>query len=219
MKDERAAKVLQILQKEFTTPRQAKMARDPFATFVIAILSQNTADHNTAMAFKQLSSRFKISPEVLAYARTEEIEDAIKPAGLFKNKAKTIRHAATLILEKYEGTLKPILSLPLEEARLTLMQFPGVGPKTADVVLLFSSRKPTIPVDTHVNRVAKRLGFAPFKGKYETVRRSLQSLFKPREYFAIHVLLISHVMKICKAMHPYCNHCPVNEYCPTKGQW
>jgi len=111
------------------------------------------------------------------------------------------------------------LSLPLEEARRTLMQFSGVGPKTADVVLLFSAKKPTVPVDTHVNRVAKRLGLAPPGGEYEVVRKNLQALFDPNDYLAVHVLLIAHGRKTCKARHPLCTECPVNMYCPTKGQW
>jgi endonuclease-3 len=99
------------------------------------------------------------------------------------------------------------------------MQFPGVGPKTADVVLLFSAQQPTIPVDTHVNRVAKRLDFAPEKGGYEAVRGSLQALFDPADYLAVHLLLISHGRKTCKAQHPLCKECPVNAYCPSNGKW
>jgi endonuclease-3 len=109
--------------------------------------------------------------------------------------------------------------LPFEDARKALMQFPGVGPKTADVVLLFSAKQPTIPVDTHVNRVAKRLGFAPMNGDYEAVRDSLQQLYDSSDYLAVHLLLIAHGRKTCRARHPLCDVCPVNAYCPTRGQW
>ena len=219
MKDERAAKILQILQQNLALPRWVKSRRDPFETLVTTILSQNTDDRNTARAFEALSKRFEISPEALAKAELSQIEDAIRPAGLYKSKAKAIKQAAITILEKYRGTLQPILSLPLDEARKALMQFPGVGPKTADVVLLFSAKKPTVPVDTHVNRVAKRLGVAPPSGNYEIVRKNLQALFDPSDYLAVHVLLIGHGRKTCKARHPLCTECPVNIYCPTKGQW
>lgn len=97
------------------------------------------------------------------------------------------------------------------------MEMPGVGPKTADVVLLFSEGKPTIPVDTHVNRVSRRLGLAPCEGGYEDVRLSLQSLFQPKDYLSVHLLLISHGRKTCKARNPHCNVCPINAYCPSKG--
>src|SRR3989304_4748847 len=94
-------------------------------------------------------------------AKRSQIEECLRVGGLYRNKAKTIKQVSKIILESFHGSLQPILSLPLEEARKTLMALPGIGPKTADVLLLFSARQPTIPVDTHVNRVAKRLGFAP----------------------------------------------------------
>ena len=133
-------------------------------------------------------------------------------------KAKAIQTASKIILEKFGGNLNPILSLPIEEARKTLMEMPGVGPKTADVVLLFSANKPTIPVDTHVNRVSKRLGLAPAKGDYEAVRLSLQSLFQPKDYASVHLLLIAHGRKTCKAQKPQCQTCPVNSFAhPTEA--
>ncbi len=215
----RASAVLNILKQTIALPKWVKSKGNPFETLVVTIISQNTADRNTAKAFENLSNCFEISPEALAKAQLREIEEAINPAGLYKSKAKAIQRAASTVLEEYGGTLKPILSLPLEEARKTLMQFPGVGPKTADVVLLFSARQPTVPVDTHVNRVSKRLGFAPMTGDYEVVRKSLQQLFKPEDYLSVHVLLIEHGRKTCKARHPLCDGCPVNALCPTKGQW
>jgi endonuclease-3 len=178
-----------------------------------------TADRNTARAFENLSKQFEISPEALANADASQIEACIRSAGLYKGKAKTIKHVSQVLLDDFHGTLTPILALPLDEARTVLTQFRGVGPKTADVVLLFSAKQPTIPVDTHVNRVAKRLGFAPANSDYETVRKNLQQLYQPNDYLAVHVLLIAHGRKYCKARHPLCVQCPVNTYCPTKGQW
>ncbi len=186
---------------------------------VTTILSQNTADRNTARAFEALSKRFEINPEVLARASVGEIEVAIRVAGLYKNKARAIKQAAAIVQEKYGGTLQPILSLPLDEARKALMLFQGVGPKTADVVLLFSANQSTIPVDTHVNRVSKRLGFATENADYEAVRQALQALYNPRDYLDVHLLLIAHGRRYCRAQHPLCIDCPINEYCPTKGQW
>jgi endonuclease-3 len=186
---------------------------------VTTILSQNTADRNTARAFEALSKRFEISPEALARAETSQIEAAIRVAGLYKNKARAIKQAACVLIEKYGGTLQLILSLSIDEARKALMQFPGVGPKTADVVLLFSAAQPTIPVDTHVNRVSKRFGFAPANADYEAVRQALQSLYNPRDYLNVHLLLIAHGRRYCKAQHPLCDACPINTCCPTKGRW
>jgi endonuclease-3 len=219
MTEERASEVLQILRRTFDMPTWSEAKRDPFKTLVVTIISQNTADKNTARAFENLSKRFEIKPEVLAKAEISQIEESIKVAGLYKSKAKTIKQISRTIHEDFHGTLNPILSLPLEDARKTLTQYPGIGPKTADVVLLFSAKQPTIPVDTHVNRVAKRLGFAPANGDYETVRKNLQLLYNPRDYLAVHVLLIAHGRKYCKAKRPLCNQCPASTHCPSKGLW
>jgi endonuclease-3 len=217
--ENRATAILGILKQTLSLPAWTKTQRDPFETLVATVISQNTADRNTAKAFEILSKRFEISPQALTNATKIEIEEAIKTAGLYRAKAKTIQWAAKCVLETYHGSLQSILQMPLEDARKTLMQFPGIGPKTADVVLLFSAKQPTIPVDTHVNRVAKRLGFAPEKADYEIVRGCLQALFDPTDYLAVHLLFIAHGRKTCKAIRPLCRQCPVNAYCPSNGKW
>jgi endonuclease-3 len=218
MTEKRAANALQVLKDTIALPKMLKLKRDAFESLIVTIISQNTADRNTERAFETLSKEFKISPEALANAELSQIEEAIKNGGLYKSKAKTIKCAASGILEKYHGSMQPILSLPLEQARETLMNFSGVGPKTADVVLLFSANQPTIPVDTHVNRVAKRLGIAPEKGNYEAVRKSLQTLFDPADYLAVHLLFIVHGRKTCKAPRPLCKQCHINVYCLSNGK-
>ena len=215
MADNHSATILQILQDTIVVPKLVKPKNDPFETLVITIISQNTADTNTARAFENLSKQFEVTPQALSQAETSKVEACLHVGGLYKSKAKTIQTVSKIILEKFHGSLKPILSLPLEEARKTLMELPGVGPKTADVVLLFSANQPTIPMDTHVNRVSKRLGLAPANGGYEEVRSSLQSLFDPKDYLAVHLLLIAHGRKTCKARHPRCHECPVYDYCPS----
>lgn len=219
MTEKRATKILRILRATYAMPEWTKEKLDPFEALVETIISQNTTDRNTERAFEALSKQFEIKPEALAEAQTSEIEQYLKVAGLYKNKAKSIKQVSQIILEKFHGTLEFILSLPFEEARKTLLQFPGVGPKTADVVLLFAAKQPTIPVDTHVNRVAKRLGLAPENADYETVRNSLQSLYSVHDYLAVHLFLIAHGRKFCKARQPLCSKCPLNMHCPSKGVW
>jgi endonuclease-3 len=216
MAENRAEKVLQVLRKTFTMLKWIASDRDLFETLIVTIISQNTAGRNTAKAFENLSKQFEITPEALANAETSQIEECLKVAGLYRNKAKAIKQTSKIILEEFHGNLTHVLSLPFEEARKTLLQLPGVGPKTADVVLLFCLGKPTIPVDTHVNRVAKRLGLAPANGDYEMVRRSLQSLYDPKDYLAVHVLLILLGRKYCKAINPMCKQCLVNALCPSR---
>ena len=215
MSDDRPAEILRVLRKTFAMPDWTARSRDPFKTLIATIISQNTADRNTARAFENLSKRFEITPEVLAKAKTAQIEECLRVAGLYRNKARVIKQVSKIILEEFHGRLDSILSLPHEEARTTLMKLKGVGPKTADVVLLFSANKPTIPVDTHVNRVAKRLGLAPTQGNYECVRKSLELLFDAKSYLAVHVLLIQHGRRYCRARNPLCKECPLNVLCPS----
>jgi endonuclease-3 len=217
MVESQAEEILRALRKNFAMPEWVGSDRDSFKTLIVTMISQNTAGRNTAKAFKNLSKRFKITPGALANAETSQIEEYLKVAGLYRNKAKAIKQTSKIILEEFHGSLKTILSLPFEEARKTLLQLPGVGPKTADVVLLFCSEKPTIPVDTHVNCVSKRLGLAPANGGYETVRTSLQSLYSSKDYSAVHVLLISLGRKYCRARNPLCGQCPLSMLCPSKS--
>jgi endonuclease-3 len=217
MAEQQAGNILQVLKETLAMPNWTPSRQQPFETLVATIISQNTADTNTARAFENLSKHFEIKPQVLANAETSKIEACLHVAGLYKSKAKTIQTVSKIILQKFDGSLKPILSLPLDQARKTLTDLPGIGPKTADVVLLFCANQPTIPVDTHVNRVAKRLGLAPKDGDYEAVRLSLQSLFQPKDYLAVHLLLIAHGRKYCKARQPHCIECPVYNYCPSNS--
>jgi endonuclease-3 len=220
MGESRAEIILRILQETFSMPEWSTSAkRDPFKTLIITIISQNTTDRNTSRAFENLSKQFEITPEALANAELNHIEECLLVAGLYRNKAKVIVQVSRIILEMFQGTMEPILSLPFEEARETLLELPGVGPKTADVVLLFCAEQPVIPVDTHVDRVAKRLGLAPATGGYEAIRNALQSLYKPKDFLAVHVLLIQHGRKYCKARNPLCKHCPVSTLCPSRRFW
>jgi endonuclease-3 len=213
---DKAKEILHILKRRFSIPRWSRSNRDPFRTLIITVLSQATADKNTARAFENLSGRFAITPEALAKASVEEIEDAIKVGGLYRNKSRAIKTIARIILEQFNGSLDFIYSLPLEKARRILLEIPGVGPKTADVVLLFCAGKPTLPVDTHVNRVSKKLGLAPPKADYEGVRQALETLYSPEDFLAVHLLLISLGRKFCRARKQLCNPCPVNTLCPSK---
>ena len=212
----RANKILYILQNNFSLPSWIDLQRTPFQVLIRTVLSQATASRNTAKAFENLSRKFSIDPQALATADTRDIEEAIRVAGLYRNKSKMIKRISEVILEQFGGSLDFIHTSPLEEARKTLLAIPGIGPKTADVTLLFCAKKPTIPIDTHVNRVSKRLGLVPLKADYEETRKSLQSIYQPEDYLAVHLLLISLGREYCKAKNPLCNPCPVSRLCPSK---
>lgn len=212
----KANKILHILKNNFSIPKCTNSQKKPFPTLIRTILSQATASRNTARAFENLSHKFSITPQALVKADLKDIEEAIKVAGLYRNKSKVIKAVSQVILKQFDGSLDFIYTSPLEEARKMLLTITGVGPKTADVALLFCANKPTIPIDTHVNRVSKRLRLVPPKADYEETRRSLQFLYQPGDYFAVHLLLISLGRKYCKAKNPLCKPCPVNELCPSK---
>jgi len=213
---ERANKILQILRGKFALPEWAdSKKREPFQTLIRTVLSQATNNKNRDRAYRNLSGKYEITPKALAGADVREIEAAIRVGGLFRNKSRKIKELSKVVLERFHGSLDFVYSDPLEKARSKLMSIPGVGPKTADVVLLFSAKKPTVPIDTHVNRVSRRLGLAPRKGGYEVVRNLLQSFYAPEDYLPIHLLLISLGRTYCRARNPMHKACPVSSLCPT----
>lgn len=212
---ERAQRILQILGTEFGVPEISSSRTDPFQALVRTVLSQATNDRNRDRAYANLKRKYEIDPEALANADVKELEDAIRVGGLYRNKARKIKELSKTVCMQFHGSLDFIFSEPLERSRELLMSLPGVGPKTADVVLLFVAKKLTVPVDTHVNRVSRRLGLAPLKASYEGIRRSLESLYQPSDYFAIHLLLISLGRRFCRARNPLHTPCPVCALCPT----
>jgi len=216
MPKKRANKILKVLRKEFELPNWREKERDPFETLVVTVISQNTNDRNTARACENLSKKFELTPEALSKVDLAEIEEALKVAGLYRNKARVIKKISNIILEDFGGSLNFIFETPFEQAREKLLGLPGVGPKTADVVLLFAANKLTLPVDTHVNRVSKRLALVDSKAGYKDVRKRLQMLFDSRDYYAVHVFLILHGRKYCRAANPFCKQCPINYLCPSK---
>lgn len=212
---ERAQKILQILNEEFDLPDWAVSRSDVFPALIRTVLSQATNDRNRDRAYKNLSGKYEITPKGLAKAKGKDVEDAIRVGGLFRNKARMIIALSKDVLERFNGSLDFVYSEPLDKARSTLMSIPGVGPKTADVVLLFVAKKATVPVDTHVHRVSRRLELTPLNGDYEEIRSSLESLYAPKDYLAIHLLLISLGRKHCRARNPLHDSCPVRLLCPV----
>jgi endonuclease-3 len=212
---EKADQILCILKDKFDIPEFASSVREPFSTLIRTVLSQASNDRNRDRAFENLSKRYPITPQTLANADVKEIEKAIQVGGLYRSKSRKIKDLSNMVLKRLNGSLDFIYSKPLKEARGLLMSMPGVGPKTADVILLFSAKRAVVPIDTHVHRVSRRLGLAPIKGDYEKIRSSLESLYPPTEYLAIHLLLISLGRTYCKARNPLHKSCPINLFCPT----
>jgi endonuclease-3 len=152
------------------------MNRDPFKNVVVTILSQNTTEANCIRAYRGLASRFEVTPWSLARADEEELGEAIRSGGLYRVKARRIKQFSRAVLDDYGGDLSPILGMPKGEAKERLMELPGIGDKTADVLLTTRySYREVIPVDTHMDRLAKRLGIVEPNAGYEDTQRALIS--------------------------------------------
>ena len=186
---------------------------DPFRSLVRIILSQNTSYRNEAAAYEQLERVIGVTPESLAEAPVERIAEAIRPAGMHNQRSRTLKRVAAAVLERYGGDIAPILSKPYPEARLELMELPGVGQKTADVLLMFDAGKAVIPVDRHIDRIAKRLQLVPPKAAYDEVRRALEAAADPDRYEDVHVLLIRFGREVCRAQRPRCDGCFLGDLC------
>ena len=182
---------------------------------ISTILSQNTNDRNRDLAFHALQKRFATWEEVRD-ASVEEIIEAIRPAGLANQKGARIK-AVLQQISQSRGSLDLsfLRDLPLEEARQWLLQFKGVGRKTAAIVLQFSLDRPAFPVDTHIYRVTGRLGMRPPDLNVEKTHVFLEAAIEPAEYYAAHLNLIRLGREICHARKPDCAHCPLNDICPS----
>ena len=211
----RMDKILLILKKHL----QIKILdlQDPFESLILTILSQNTNDINRDRAWNRLIEKFKkISPEIITNADLDAIQESIKVAGLHNQKSKRIKEVSNLILNEYGGNLDIILKKPLNEARKILVDIKGVGFKTADILLLFYSNYLTLPLDTHIKRLSKRMGFASADDKYEDIRKKLQAVIPDtlEDYRESHLYIIELGRNYCKAIKPQCDRCPISELCP-----
>jgi endonuclease-3 len=188
-----------------------------FETLIRTILSQNTSDVNSNRAMEKLESHFDITPEVLSQAPVKELIECIRSAGLYRVKAPRIKQISSIILKEYGGDLDSIFKKGAQEARSMMTELPGVGYKTADIVLAFVAGYPTVPVDTHVTRVSKRLGIVRKKAQYEEIRLALEKLVPANRRVRMHLSLIRFGREICKAPIPLCPRCLVNRTCPNSS--
>ena len=181
-----------------------------FEKLVAIILSQNTNDVNAKRALENLKREVGIDPKKLANENVERIAQIIKSAGLHKQKAKRIKELARLIVDGLD--LEKILNKDTEEARKELMKIPGIGSKTADVFLAIHNHK-TFGIDTHINRIVKRLGIVGEKATYEEIRKKLMDIFEGLDYDLVHRYLIAHGRVYCTARKPRCGECPIRAIC------
>ena len=188
---------------------------DPMTELVLTILSQNTNDTNSGRAFMRLRKHFD-NWAALAEAPVEEIEREIAVGGLANQKAPRIKAVLEAVREKRGSfDLDFLRDLPLGEAKAWLRELNGVGPKTAACVLMFALGLPAMPVDTHVHRVSQRLGLVPVKVTPEKAHDILESGLDPDLVYPLHISLIKHGRRLCKARRPLCAECPLLDGCPA----
>jgi len=207
------AQVLHLLRAHYGEPER-KERIDPLSELVLTILSQNTNDTNSGRAYDLLRQRFPTWQQVLD-ADAGEVAEAIRVGGLGNIKAPRIQEILRqLLAERGALNLGFLGSLPLDEARQYLLSLKGVGPKTAACVLLFSLHRPALPVDTHVHRVAARLGLVPPTASAEKAHLLLEQQVPPDDYYPFHLLMIQHGRELCHARRPDCPACPLRPMCP-----
>jgi endonuclease III len=196
-------------------PLEPPRRTDPLEELVLTVLSQHTSDANAERAFEALRARYPAWDDVVR-AKATALADTIRSGGLANTKAPRIQAILREIRER-EGRfdLSWMQGATDDEATEYLRSLPGVGPKTAAVVLAFALGRATIPVDTHVHRVSKRLGLVPPKSTAEAAHRLLEELVPEPLRVELHVGLITLGREICKAGRPRCETCPLRDLCPT----
>jgi endonuclease III len=197
-------------------PLEPPRAADPLDELVLTVLSQHTSDLNADRAFAALRLAFPDGWRHVCGASNDEVADAIRGGGLANSKAPRIRAILREVRQR-EGTfdLSRLRTMSDDDVRTYLMSLPGVGPKTAAVVMSFSLRRDTLPVDTHVHRVTKRLGLVPERASAERADRLLHDLVPAGLRTPLHVGFIRLGREICKAPVPRCRECPLRTGCPS----
>jgi endonuclease-3 len=200
---------------ELVPPRAA----DPLDELVLTVLSQHTSDRNAERAFASLRSAYPDWHAVVD-ARSGDVADVIRSGGLANTKAPRIQAILREVAER-EGsyTLDPLREMSDADARDYLTSLPGIGPKTAAVVLSFALGRDAMPVDTHVHRVTRRLGIVPDKVSAERADRILHDLVPEGLRTPLHVAFIRLGREICKAPVPRCAQCPLKDLCPTAPRY
>lgn len=204
--------VIQNLRAVYGTPKPER-GLDPLDVLVETILSQSTTNANSGRAFKNLKRRFP-TWEAAKRARASSIEAAIKSGGLARQKSARIKALLNEIHSRRGSLdLSFLRTAPLEEAKQFLASFKGVGPKTVACTLLFACNRPVFPIDTHIFRIARRLGVIPEKCSDEEAHRLMGKMIPRKRYYEVHINLIRHGRKICRPRDPLCEQCCLVDYC------
>jgi endonuclease-3 len=213
MDDRHIADIVRLLTRELNKGELpvvtllAEERRGPFPILISTLLSLRTKDEVTAVASERLFA-LADTPEEMLKLTEAEIRRAIYPAGFYRNKAKTIRLVCRELMDRFDSRVPDTI-----EQLLTL---PGVGRKTANLVVSLGFGKPAICVDVHVHRIANRLGYVATKTPEET-EYALREKLPRRFWLSFNTLLVAFGRKICRPVSPWCSICPVAKYCDRAG--
>lgn len=205
---ERLWRILELLVASGLDAKPGLVYRDPWQLLVATVLSAQCTDARVNLVTPGLFKRWP-GPKALSEADVSDVEAEIRSIGLFRAKAKNLVGLAKIVMRDHGG------QVPGE--REALEKLPGVGRKTASVVLAQGFGVPAFAVDTHIGRVGVRLGFAKRKNPVE-VERALTALLPPEKWAEAHLLLIRHGRVTCRAQRPLCPRCPVAALCPWPGK-
>lgn len=205
-------KITLLLEKKYGVPRK-EGSRDLLDILIETILSQNTNDRNRDKAFQRLKMRFPHWEDILE-TKTKSIISAIRPGGLAEQKAKRIREVLSWINER-EGrlSLSFLKKMDSEEIKKTIGVLKGIGPKTLHCLLLFGLGRDAFPVDTHILRIAKRLGFIPEGMNAGKAHAWMVPLIPKKKSLSLHLNLIRFGRSVCKAKDPECSKCFLRNEC------
>ena len=216
--DSKRVRRARLVNSRLTSEYGAKVwnrREDPLDTLIETILSQNTSDLNSGRAFEALKARYNTWRDVLS-ADQAEVADTIRSGGLAEIKASRIRGVLEYLAEERGALSLDFLNeMDPKEAEFWLTSLDGVGPKTAAIVLLFSLGKPAFPVDTHVYRVSRRIGLTSRTSSRAVVQRELERIVSQEQYYNMHINLIEHGRRKCRARAPKCDQCSVSDLCDS----
>ena len=204
--------IIQNLRTVYGAP-EPQRGLDPLDVLIETILSQSTTNANSDRAFESLKRRFP-TWEAARRARVTSIEAAIRSGGLARQKSARIKKLLNEIHNRRGSLdLSFLNTAPLEEAKKFLASFKGVGPKTVACTLLFACNRAVFPIDTHIFRIARRLGLIPEKCSDEEAHRLMGEMIPRRRYFEAHINLIRHGRRVCRPRDPLCEQCCLVDYC------
>ena len=197
-------KIEENLEGEAHLDELASQKQDPFKILISTILSARTRDENTRHATNALFSKYK-TPSMIANADIDDLENLIRKAGFYRVKAQRIKEVSNIITKKFNGTVPKDYK--------DLIKLPGVGPKTANCVLVYAFKLPAIPVDTHVHRISNRLQWVKTT-KPEQTEEELKLKIPKDQWIRINRLFVRFGQETCIPINPRCEICPINEICP-----